>query len=64
MKVRATDIHGYYTDAMISIKIDDYRPIRRSDIFEKIYQDIIEVEENKEFDFILPDTLFYDQQNS
>ena len=26
MKVRATDVHGFYTEVFLSIKIDDYKP--------------------------------------
>jgi hypothetical protein len=37
IKVRATDPHGFFTEAFISIKIDDYRPSRVSHTADKIY---------------------------
>jgi hypothetical protein len=64
MKVRATDPHGFFTEAFISIKIDDYRPSRVSRAAEKIYKDTVEVKGDTLFDFTLPDNLYYDPQNS
>lgn len=37
MKARATDPHGFFTETLLSIKIDDYRPRRVSRTADEIY---------------------------
>ena len=45
MKVRATDVHGFYTEVFLSIKIDDYKPERRSKFNEEIFADELTITE-------------------
>ncbi len=61
MKVRATDVHGFYTEVFLAIKIDDYKPERRSRFNEEIFADELTILEQTDFDFVLPDDLFYNQ---
>ena len=51
MKVRATDIHGFFTETYIIIKIDDYKPERRSKYRDQFFDDDIYIIENTEFNF-------------
>lgn len=64
IKVRATDPHGYYSENYITIKIEDYKPKRRSNLKSKIFEDTISITESSLFSFQLPDDLFYDAQTS
>ncbi len=51
MKVRATDIHGYYTEAFFNIKIEDYLPIRTIKTSDKIFKDQVIIKANSDYSF-------------
>ena len=39
MKVRAADAHGFFTEVFLGIKIDDFKPKRRSKFNDEIFAD-------------------------
>lgn len=57
--VRATDVHGAYAEAYITIKITDYRVNRR-----KVTYPDVTVYEGRRFAIALKDNLFYDTTDS
>ena len=63
LKVRASDPHYSYVEIFMTIKIDDYKPRRRSSSDrDQIYLDDVYVTEDQYFEFQLPDNIYYDAQ--
>lgn len=57
--VRATDPHGYYTDAFITILIQDYQVMRRkTEAFKGKYPDV-NIYEHRRFVIPLSKSVFY-----
>ena len=64
VKMRATDVHGAYADAYITIKISDYRVKRRPNGgFNGFFHDIT-ISEGRDFVIALNDNIFYDATDS
>lgn len=60
VNIRATDPHGSYLDAYLTIKITDYRIKRRKNgAINGDFPDIT-LYEYRQFKFVLADDLFYD----
>jgi hypothetical protein len=55
VSIRATDTHGYYADAYITIKVMDYRVKYRNG---RAFQDF-EILEQRYFTFTVQDDVFY-----
>ena len=43
IKVIATDVHGAYAETYLTIKIDDFKPVRRIGNNQQLYADHIDI---------------------